>query len=185
MEDLLKIRKFYELKKVYRMNTVENRKESSAEHTYSCLILADYLLSSLKLKLDKIKVYELVLYHDVVEIEAGDIPIHHLEKKKNKKENELKALHSLKDKIPKLLKSKFVNLFLEFEEQKTREAKFAKAVDKLDAIIHELDYKKDWKGWSEKFYRSLNDEPFIQFPELKNAYETINDFARKNSYFDD
>jgi len=34
MEELMKIRKFYELKKVYRQNSVGRRKESSAEHTY-------------------------------------------------------------------------------------------------------------------------------------------------------
>jgi SAM-dependent methyltransferase len=31
---------------------------------------------SLEILLDKLKVYELLMYHDVVEIEAGDMPLH-------------------------------------------------------------------------------------------------------------
>lgn len=46
MEDIHKLRVFNRLKTVYRRNSVGNRKESSAEHSWSCLILADFFLSS-------------------------------------------------------------------------------------------------------------------------------------------
>src|SRR3989338_9823875 len=126
MEDLQKLRKLYHLNNVERANTVKDRKESSAEHSWSCLILADYFLTKMQNHhLDRLKVYEMLMYHDVVEIEAGDIPIHHTERRKNKKENEKKALAKLKEQIPVELKNKFVSLFEEFEEEQTEEAKFA------------------------------------------------------------
>src|SRR3989338_790984 len=122
MKELQKLRKFYQLKTVYRKNTVTGRKESSAEHSWSCLILADYFLSQMKEKLDRLKVYELLMYHDVVEIEAGDVCISDEEGRKDKNERELQAMHILTKQIPKVLKDKFVALFTEFEAGKTREA---------------------------------------------------------------
>lgn len=184
MEEIIKLRKLYGLKKVYRANSVENRKESSAEHSWSCLILADYLLNITNIKLDRLKVYELLMYHDVVEIEAGDTPMHKHEERKNQKEREQKALNKLKNEVPKELKTKFVNLVNEYEENKTMEAKFAQAIDKLDAQIHELDYKKDWKGWTEKFLRDEKEKYFREFPKIKQAFEKITDYAKKSGYFD-
>lgn len=184
MEEIIKLRKLYGLKKVYRANSVENRKESSAEHSWSCLILADYFLNITDIKLDRLKVYELLMYHDVIEIEAGDTPLHKEEERKNQREKELKALNKLKHEIPRELKTKFVNLVNEFEENKTKEAKFAQAIDKLDAQIHELDYKKDWKGWTEEFLRAEKEIYFKEFPKIKQAFEKITDYARENGYFD-
>lgn len=184
MEEIIKLRKLYGLKRVYRANSVENRKESSAEHSWSCLILADYFLNITDIKLNRLKVYELLMYHDVVEIESGDTPMHKSKERENQSEREQKALNKLKNEIPKELKTKFVNLFNEFEENKTKEAKFAWAIDKLDAEIHELDYKEDWKGWTEKFLRHEKERYFKEFPKLKQAFEKIVIYASENGYFD-
>ncbi len=184
MENINRLRKFYQLKNVYRANSVSGRKESSAEHSWSCLILADYFLSKMKEELDRIKVYELLMYHDVVEIEAGDVCLLDENSRKSKKEKELQALHILKEHIPKILKEKFVALFQEFEGEKTREAKFAKAIDALDAQIHEMDYKEDWKGWTEEFLRKKRRYLFEEFPELKEAFEKQMKFLRKEGYFE-
>jgi len=96
MTDLKKLRKFYELKNIQRTNSVGNRKESPAEHSWSSLILADYFLTRSNMKLDRLKVYELLMYHDVVEIECGDICISKEKERENKKENEKQAAIRLK-----------------------------------------------------------------------------------------
>ena len=90
MDELQRIRKLYKLKCVYRDSSVGNRKESSAEHSWSCLMLADYFMKKIKLKINKMRVYELLMYHDLVEIEAGDTPVHHEHKRVLKKEAESK-----------------------------------------------------------------------------------------------
>ncbi|MBI2669048.1 HD domain-containing protein [Candidatus Woesearchaeota archaeon] len=183
MENINKLRKFYELKKIERANSVSCRKESSAEHSWSCLILADYFLSTMKTKLDRLRVYELLLYHDVVEIEAGDVCITEEEKRKKKQEMEQEAIHILKEKIPPAMKDKLVALFTEFEEMKTKEARFAKAIDALDAEIHELDYKQDWKGWTEEFLRKKKGPLFEEFPETKEMFEKIMAYLKEEGYF--
>src|SRR3989344_2474871 len=52
-----KFRTFNKLKSVYRKNSVANRKESSAEHSWSCLLLADFFLSKLDLNFDEKREY--------------------------------------------------------------------------------------------------------------------------------
>ena len=142
MESINQLRKLYRLKHIERMNTVLNRKESSAEHSWSCMILADYFLNLMEgrkkkgksMIIDRLKVYELLMYHDVIEIEAGDVPIHHVKERENKKEKEQKAFAIIKEDFPEALKEKFAKLFQEFEEQKTVEARFARAIDRKSVV---------------------------------------------------
>lgn len=184
MENINRLRELYHLKNIERAGTVKGRKESSAEHSWSCLILADYFMCHMKnAKFDRLKVYEMLMYHDVVEIESGDIPIHHEEKRKNKQENEMRALKKLQENVPLILKDKFVSLFLEFEEMKTKEAKFAKAIDALDSLVHELDYKKDWQGWTEEMVRKYHGRYMDEFPEIKEAFNKMLAYCRKEGYF--
>lgn len=185
MESINKLRKFYHLKNVERACSVGKRKESSAEHSWSCLILADYFLNQMEdQKIDRLKVYELLLYHDVVEIETGDIGITEIEKRKGKKESEKKAVQKLKSEFPQLIGEKFSRLFNEFEEMETKEAKFAQAIDKLDAQIHELDYKDDWKGWTEEMLREFFEKSISEFKELKEVFEKLIIYVKEQGYFD-
>jgi len=181
--ELEKLRRIYKLKSVDRMNSVGNRKESSAEHSWSCLVLADYFLNKMKTKINRVKVYEMLIYHDLVEIETGDVPIHHENNRIDKHWSEKKAAKKLMKELPKRIGKKFAALFKEFEEMKTVESKFAKAIDKLDATLHEMDYKRDWKGWTEAQVRRYNDPYFKDFPEIKKANDEMLEYANKNGYF--
>ncbi|MBR9682945.1 HD domain-containing protein [Candidatus Woesearchaeota archaeon] len=184
MENLNKLRRFYHLKHVERATSVLNRKESSAEHSWSTLILADYFLSIMKdKKIDRLKVYELLMYHDVVEIEAGDVPIHHEEERKNKKAIEKEAMKKLKEEFPEAMKEKVWDLFVEFEERETKEAKFAKAIDRIDSLIHELDYKKDWKGWTEEMVERFHGPDIKEVPLLEEAFNKLLKHCNQEGYF--
>lgn len=183
MEELNKLRKLYRLKEVCRANQVRGRKESSAEHSWSCLLLADYFLETTSLKLGKLKVLELLVYHDLIEIEAGDVPLSQQAARQGKEKNEWEALKKLKPKLPKALQEKFENLFNEFEACETMEAKFARAIDQIDAVIHEMDYKEDWKGWTADFLREKKGRYFEPFPEIKEAFEKIISEMEKEGYF--
>jgi putative hydrolase of HD superfamily len=146
MQTILQIKKLYELKHVLRDNHVRNRIESVAEHSRSALILADYFLSTLQLDVDRLRVYELLMYHDVVEIETGDIPVGDLEARKYKKEKELLAMKKIKEDIPEILREKFAQIFYELEEKKTLESRFVHAIDKLDADLQAMEHPADEFG---------------------------------------
>ncbi|MDO8581922.1 MAG: HD domain-containing protein [bacterium] len=184
MNEINKFRIFNKLKSIYRINSVEDRKESTAEHTWSCLMLADFFLSEMKdKKIDRLKVYELLMYHDIVEIEAGDTPLHPDNTSTDKRERESKALATLQKQIPTVLSEKFGRLFNEFEAMQTIEARFAKAVDALDAEIHELNYKKDWKGWTADFLVAKKSKLFHEFPKMKKVFESVLKYLIENNYF--
>ena len=183
MGSINRLRKFNKLKQVERNIPIGSRKESPAEHSWSALILADYFLDHMSEKLDRLKVYELLMYHDVVEIRTGDTCISKQKERENKKEREMIAASELKEEFPDLLGKKFFSLFMEFEEQKSREAKFAKAIDQLEPEIHLLDYKEEWTGWTEDFIRKVKEPLMNEFPEIKEAFEKVTIYAREQGYF--
>ena len=187
--ELHKFRILNKLKSVYRFAKVGNRNESSAEHSWGALMLADFYLTKMEqngssVKLDRLRVYELIMYHDVVEIEAGDTPMGpNIDRAgKNKLEND--AADLLTKKLPNIIADKYLKLFFEFQNQKTVEARFAKAIEAMEADIHELDYKEDWKGWTEEFLKHEKEHLFGEFPELKKSFEELVIYLKDNGYFD-
>ena len=71
MHELDRIFELYKLKQVNRNTNVLLRKESTAEYVFSSMILAQYFLKKIK-GLNENKVMKLLLYHDLVEVYAGD-----------------------------------------------------------------------------------------------------------------
>jgi putative hydrolase of HD superfamily len=188
IDQLMKLKLINKLKSIYRLNSVDKRHESTAEHSWSALVLADYYLNKIaetspKLKLDRLKVYELLMYHDLVEIYAGDSPLSPGIVHKDKSEREELAALKLKKELPQSLSAKFYSLFHEFEDAKTIEAKFAILIDIMDAQIHGIDNKKDWKGWTKEFMIDKKLQKFEQFPELKKDFLDLLDFMEQEGYF--
>ena len=180
--DIIKLRKIYELKSVGRANQANGRPESSAEHTFSCLILADFFLD--EIKIDKAKVFDLILYHDVVEVESGDNPSHLDIDEMIQSEKESDGAKVLKKILPQKAAKKFYTLFLEFEAQKTKEARFAKAIDKLDAVLQALDKSNDWKLWPKEVLIKKKKPFFEEFPIVLKAFYDIIEYLEKENYFD-
>lgn len=196
-EDFMKILETYKLKEVSRNcsnfyfcekeNIEYQRKETTAEHIYSCLKLADYFLSIEEFfQLDRVKVYKLLMYHDDIEIETADICISKREERKDKNDIEIKSLPILASRYPFIMKEKLLKLDNEFREGKTAESKFAHAIDKMDAIIHELKYPQDWgpKGFDEKNSRAWYQPAFEYSPTFLSYWERIVLYLRENGYFE-
>ncbi|MGV8169303.1 MAG: HD domain-containing protein [Candidatus Nanoarchaeia archaeon] len=184
VKELFRYKEVNKLKLIERLNSVGTRKESPAEHTWSTLILADYYLEKVQQKLDRTKVYELLIYHDLVEIHAGDNPLHPHMKRKDMISEEKKVAEQLRKELPKELGEKFYKLFLEFEEEKTPEARFCKAVEVFDPMIHEIDYKKDWKGWTGKFLLDKKLKYFEDFPEIKQDFLDLVEEMENQGYLE-
>lgn len=187
MHDFKKILVLYKLKEVYRSCHVLDRNESSAEHSWGAMILADYFMMKMKLKLNRERVIDILLYHELVEVEAGDTYVHDKAALKTKKQREIKGFKLLKKKIPQELVEKYAELYEEYKECKTPEAKFANAIDKLDPIIHSLEKEKSWKEWDlcEQDIRDVKERHLAycnDFTELLNElieYLKTKKFIRK------
>lgn len=98
-------------------------------------------------KIDVARVMLMCLIHDVVEIDAGDTYAYDAEGLKTQKAREEAAKERLYSMLPEDQKADLVAIFDEFEERKTPEAKFARALDNLQPLL--LNHSNgggDWKN---------------------------------------
>jgi len=131
-----------ELKDMLRQGAVQwgikkDRLESIAEHTFGCMILAISLKDELNLDVDLGRTLEMLAIHELEELAIGDVtPLDNIDKQtlKTKARNEV-------NKFVRNLKNSKRLMFLtdEYNNQFSQEARFAKAVDKLECV---LEFKK-------------------------------------------
>ena len=120
------------------------RNENDAEHM---AIMAYLLQEYSNEKIDVARVMLMCLIHDVVEIDAGDTYAYDAEGLKTQKAREEAAKERLYSMLPEDQKADLVAIFDEFEERKTPEAKFARALDNLQPLL--LNHSNgggDWKN---------------------------------------
>ena len=117
-------------------------KETSADHSWHLAILLIVITSEFDYKIDVLRALKMALAHDLVEAIAGDTDasLIHFGKKTQeaKSEEELAAMKEIRTSLPKKSGQEINHLWTEYEEGKTREAKFVKALDKIEGINHML-----------------------------------------------
>ena len=113
----------------------DGRNENDAEHAWHMAIMAFLLKEYANEEVDISKVMLMCLIHDVVEIDAGDTYAYDEVNLKTQKEREDKAKERIFSMLPDDQKDILISLFDEFEEGKTPEAKFAKAMDNLQPLL--------------------------------------------------
>lgn len=115
------------------------RQESVAEHTWRVSLMAMLIEPYLKQKVDTSRLLKMIIIHDLVEAEAGDIPafdtIDNHTAKEQKSLNEMKSIENIRDRLGNSLGEEFYNLWFEFENKESYESKVANALDKLEAQI--------------------------------------------------
>lgn len=121
------------------------RNENDAEHAWHMAIMAYLLQEYSNEKIDVARVMLMCLIHDVVEIDAGDTYAYDEEGLKTQKAREEAAKERLYSMLPEDQKADLVAIFDEFEERKTPEAKFARALDNLQPLL--LNNSNDGGDW--------------------------------------
>lgn len=141
-ENVLNLAKILgKMKKVKRNGWVKRRvseSESDAEHSYSlamlCMLFAPPVL-------DRLKCLQLALVHDLPEVFCGDfVPGEISEAEKNKLEQSAMDKVVQETGLPML-----AELFAEYEEQQTPEAKFVWILDRLDNVFTARFYEDSQK----------------------------------------
>ena len=123
------------------------RRENDAEHAWHMAIMAYLLKEYSNEPVDVAKVMIMCLIHDVVEIDAGDTYAYDAEGLKTQKAREEEAKERIYSLLPDDQKQDLQALFDEFEERKTSEAKFARALDNLQPLL--LNNSNDGGDWRE------------------------------------
>ena len=138
LEDTKKLQFLFKLKEVTRYNTPRDAaddSESVAEHLYGMQLLAQYFLplEDPLSSLDHARVYELITIHDFDEIITGDY-VSYIKTEVHKVESEV-ALKQVLASVPLHIQEKITSLAMEYEEQSTPEARFVKAIDKMEPLL--------------------------------------------------
>lgn len=123
------------------------RNENDAEHSWHMAVMAYLLREYANEEVDITKVMLMCLIHDIVEIEAGDTYTYDEEAKKTQKSREDAAKEKIYSLLPEDQKQELIALFDEFEEYKTPEARYARAMDNLQPLI--LNDSNDGGDWKE------------------------------------
>lgn len=121
----------------------EFQSQSVSEHIYNMMTLCQYFLplEDPENLLNKARIIELILWHDIEEIETGDVPKHH--KTSEHEEAAFDAFNRTLQKVPASLKGVIQDVYEEYETRKTPESRFVKALDATEANIE--DFKESSK----------------------------------------
>ena len=135
IDQLAFLQKAENLKNTLRSaHTSSGRNESSAEHTWRLCLMILTFEKQLD-GLDVTKLLKLAVIHDLAEAIYGDIPAIEQSATSSKAEMEKQAMNELLADLPSGIRQVFFDLWEEYEELRSDEAKFLKGLDKLETIL--------------------------------------------------
>lgn len=114
------------------------QQESVAEHSwrlaFMVCLFAPYLTKPINIE----KALKMALVHDLAEAETGDIPMFNCVDAASKQQkflNEQKAILKMTSLLNNEIGQEIYDIWFEYEQKKTYEAKFVNALDKIEAHI--------------------------------------------------
>lgn len=116
--------------------TDSSRQENDAEHSWHVAMMAVLLAEHAPAGADPLRASRMLLFHDVVEIDAGDTFIHDDKGNADKAAREQAAADRLYGMLPADQAAELRALWQEYEDRATPTAKFADALDRLQPIMN-------------------------------------------------
>jgi putative hydrolase of HD superfamily len=175
MQDLHKQIQFLvevdKLKQIYRRSYLmdSSRNENDAEHTWHISLMAVILFEYAEEGIDLLHVLKMLLIHDIVEIDAGDTFAYDEVGHQDKEEREQRAASRIFGLLPESQRDHFIRLWNEFEEQSTKESKYAAALDRMQPLFQ--NYYSEGSSW--KQFGITKDQVLKRNKGIKDASETL------------
>ncbi len=124
-----------------------SRYENDAEHSWHLAMLALVLAEYAREPVDLSRVVKMALIHDIVEIDAGDTFAYDEVARLTQREREQRAAERIFALLPPDQAQEFHQLWEEFADRHTPEARFAHALDRLAGVL--ANYCTGGGGWRE------------------------------------
>ncbi|MCL9781163.1 HD domain-containing protein [Vibrio sp. S4M6] len=144
---LLELDKLKSVLRRTRIKPAGGRYENSAEHSWHVCMMAILLQEHANEAVDVAKVIKMLLVHDIVEIDAGDVIVYNTAVAAEQHQKELAAADRLFGMLPDDQADELKTVWLEFEQAQSAEAKFAKALDRLLPMF--LNSHNEGQSWRE------------------------------------
>ncbi|MEM7671754.1 MAG: HD domain-containing protein [Verrucomicrobiota bacterium] len=134
------IREIDRLKAITRRSLLfsKERFENSAEHSWHIAILSMVLAEYAGETVDTMRVVRMLLIHDIVEIDAGDVFIYDEIGQAEKAVKEDEAFERIFGLLPDDQRLYFRKHWDEFENGESAEARFARAIDRMMPLLHNV-----------------------------------------------
>ncbi|OCX67210.1 hydrolase [Thioclava sp. SK-1] len=132
------------LKSVTRATPIHDasRPENSAEHSWSLALWALVLADQAAPGVDTLRAVKMLLVHDIVEIDVGDVPIHSANGTAHGSAEiaaqEQAAAMRIFGLLPNDMAQEFTALWQEFEAAQTATAIYAKSLDRAQPVVLNL-----------------------------------------------
>lgn len=123
------------------------RQENSAEHSWQIAMLAMSLAPHAPATVNVLHVVQLLLVHDIGEIDTGDTMVYEEGGWEQRKAAELAAAQRIFGLLPQQQGAHFLALWQEFEAGETPEARFAHAADRAMPVL--LNLANNGQSWRE------------------------------------
>ena len=152
------------LKYIQRKTRLFNsdRSENDAEHSWHLAMMTIVLAEHSNEKVDVLKVLKMVLIHDIVEIDAGDIFLYDTKRNHSNTEAERIAAHRIFGLLPKEQADEMIALWEEFEACETADAKFAKTMDRFEPFLQNVSNDGGtWKEYNVDYSRVYNTQALM------------------------
>ena len=140
------------LKSVERANTLNDlsRQENSAEHSWHLTLYAMVLAGQAGPGVDLGRVIQMLILHDLVEIDVGDVPLHSADGQAHGapeiQQAEAEAARRIFGLLPAAQGAAFLALWQEFEANQSADAVFAKSLDRTQPLVQNL--ASNGVGWA-------------------------------------
>ena len=119
--------------------TDRSRLENAAEHSWHVALAALVLFDSAPTEgMDLPRILKMLLVHDLVEIDAGDLLCYHSDQFLTQKEREKEAAERIFGLLTGEQGRTLHQLWQEFEAMETPESRFANAVDRLQPLLQAI-----------------------------------------------
>jgi len=144
------VREVDKLKQIERQTWLldGSRRENDAEHSWHLALMAIVLREYADGQdLDLLRVIEMVVIHDLVEIDAGDTYAYDPEANADKADREQRAAERIFGLLPDDQAERLRALWEEFEQRTTPEARFAASLDRFQPVMH--NFHTAGRAWRE------------------------------------
>jgi putative hydrolase of HD superfamily len=159
------IKEIDKLKYIQRKTRLFNsdRNENDAEHSWHLAVMAIVLAEHSNVPVDILKVVKMVLIHDIVEIDAGDTFIYDTQKNHSNTDDERLAANRIFGMLPGPQASELIAIWEEFEAGETSEARFARAMDRLEPLLQNSSNSGGtWKEFGVKYEKVYEKKKVIR-----------------------
>ncbi len=124
-----------------------DRYENSAEHSWQIALLAASMAEYAHQPVDVDRVVQMLLIHDLGEVDTGDTIFYAEEGLSERKAAERVCVTRIFGHLPAPQRERFLSLWQEFEDNQTPEARFAHSADRAMPVI--LNLNNDMQSWRE------------------------------------